>query len=288
MKIFTIKDALLTGSKILQNAGLKKPLRDSRILLSFALKIDKSELMVKLEKKLNFKEKKSWEKLIKRRAKFEPIQYITGIQFFYNTEVKVGKGCLIPRAETEFLVEETLKITSNIDSPVIADLGSGSGAILKAFGKEIKSCLLLGIDNNLDALYWSKENLKDEKKCLLISGDYENETFLKNIDVIVCNPPYITKREYKKLTLEIKLYEPKSSLITDETFYFYEKATRFAEKSLKSGGFLLFEIGSEQAKRWKHFQKISPFFIIHKRIKDYGGKLRVVVLKKIDNHCCRG
>lgn len=280
MKRLTIKDALLKGSRKLQKSGIKKPLRDTRILLCFALNLEKSQLMAQLEKTMNSREEKYFFELIKRRAKFEPIQYITGFQPFYNTEIKVGKGCLIPRFETEFLVEETLGIASNIDFPVIADLGCGSGVILKALGIEISNCLLLGVDNNWDSLYWAKINLKDEKNCRLFLGDYETQAFFKNIDVIVCNPPYVTKREFEKLPLEIKLYEPQASLLTNEIFYFYEKAIRFAEKSLKTGGFLLFEIGSEQARRWRHFQKISPFFVIHKRKKDYGGKLRVVVLKK--------
>ena len=281
MKNISIKDALLIGSQKLKEAGLKKPLRDARILLCFSLKIEKSQIMANLEEKMDKKQFNQFLKLIERRAQFEPIQYITGVQPFYNTYLEVGRGCLIPRAETEFLVEETLKIASKIKNAVIADLGCGSGAILKAIASEVKEVKLIGIENEKNSLFWAVKNLNAIPHCKLVLGSYEFQSFLKGIDIIVCNPPYITKREFEKLPNEIKLFEPKSSLLTEEVFYFYEKALDFAQGALKKNGFILFEIGSEQAIRQAHFYNISPYFEVHNKVKDYGGKLRVVVFKKI-------
>lgn len=284
MKSITIKDALLFGSQKLKEAGLKKPLRDARILLCFSLKIEKCEMMANLERKMGNDSFAKFRKLIGRRANFEPIQYITGLQPFYNTFLEVGKGCLIPRAETEFLVEEALTIASGIKFPKIADLGCGSGAILKAISEELKKGIFIGIEKSRRSLLWACKNLKECSNCKLILGDYELGAFMKNIDIIVCNPPYITEVEFEKLPQEIRLFEPKSSLITKEVFYFYEMALNFAQNALKKSGFILFEIGAEQAKRNAHFNRISPYFEVHKKIKDYGGKLRVVVLKKISSN----
>ena len=122
--------------------------------------------------------------------------------------------------------------------------------------------------------------MKNDNSVLLVRGDFCKNPFLKEIDIIVCNPPYITETEFKKLPKEIKDYEPKTALFTPEVFYFYKKAIDFAEFSLKKGGYILFEIGSSQAKRYKHFEKLSPNFKLHSKIKDYGNKLRVVVLRK--------
>ncbi|MCX7830546.1 MAG: peptide chain release factor N(5)-glutamine methyltransferase [Acidobacteria bacterium] len=281
MKFLSIREALLFGATRLRNAGLKKPVRDARILLSFALNIEKPKLMANLNNKIDEKNANVFISLVKRREKHEPIQYITGVQPFYSTAVKVGKGCLIPRAETEFVVEETLKIASDFDCPKIADLGCGSGAIIKAVSQELKRGVLIGVEKSKDSLFWARKNLSGEKNCKLILGDFGSAPFLKDIDIIACNPPYLTKEEYKKLPKEIKLYEPKSALLTKGIFYFYESALNFAKWALRTNGFIVFEIGSEQAKRHLHFSRISESFQICKKIRDYAGRLRVVVLRKL-------
>lgn len=281
MKDITIKDVLRLGSQKLNKAGFKKPLREARILTCFSLKIEKSHLMASLEKKIEKKQLNRFLRLIKRRTLREPVQYITGVQPFYNTYLKVGSGCLIPRPETEFLVEEAIKVASTMKYPVIADLGCGSGAILKAISEEIKNVKLVGIEKEKSSLSWAVKNLNKISNCKLILGSYEFQSFLKNIDIIVCNPPYLTRREFEKLPEEIKLFEPKSSLLTEEVFYFYERALNFAKNALNENGYVLFEIGAEQARRHTHFYRISPYFKVIKKIKDYGGKLRVIVLKKI-------
>lgn len=163
---------------------------------------------------------------------------------------------------------------------MIADLGCGSGAITKSLSKELKNATLIAIEKSKRALRIAKLNLKNCDASLLLRGDFCENSFLKKIDIIVCNPPYITEEEFEKLPNEIKRYEPKLALFTPEIFYFYKKAINFAEISLKKGGFLLFEIGSSQAKRYKHFEKLSPKFKLHSKVKDYGKKLRVIVLKK--------
>lgn len=280
MKFFTLKEALSFGYQDLKRAGMRKPLRDSRILLSFLLNVDKSWLMANLDSKIEKEKFNQFLKLIERRAINEPIQYITNIQPFFKTYLKVGKGCLIPRAETEFLVEETLKIATTIKSPVIADLGCGSGAIIKALSGELKKAIFIGIEKEINSLYWAKQNLNQIHNCQLILGDFGFHSFLKNVDIIVCNPPYLSKEEIKKLPDEIKLYEPPSALFTPSPFYYYEKVINFAENSLKPSGYVIFEIGSCQAKRVNHFKKISKFFEVVKKVKDYGKRLRVVILKK--------
>lgn len=219
--------------------------------------------------------------LIKRRGNFEPIQYITKVQPFYNTKVFVEKGVLIPRCETEFIVEEAIKFARSIEKPKIADLGCGSGAITKALFLEIRDATIIAVDISLKAISYAKENLKEKESCLIVNGNFCKNSFLKDIDIIVCNPPYLTDEEFKKLPKEIKDYEPKEALFTKEGFYFYKKAILFADNSLKRGGIIIFELGSYQAKRHLLFNQISPHFEVILKVKDYGRKLRGVVLKKI-------
>jgi len=278
----TVAQALNRAIPRLRDAGVRKPERDARILLCHVLATDKSAIIAHPERELNAGERDLFFALVIRRCRFEPVQYLTGVQPFWDTYVKVGKGCLIPRPETEILVEETTRIAAGFKSPVIADLGCGSGAILKALSGSISGARFMGLDLENEALCWAKQNLEGLRECVLLKADFGGKkAVLKSIDILVSNPPYITPGEFKKLPAEIRKYEPETALLASDPLEPYRKIALFAEAALKPGGFLLFEIGSAQALRHRAFSGLSKDLEVVSRIKDYGGKLRVMVLKRI-------
>lgn len=276
----SIKEALLLGAKILKESSIKEPLRDSRLLLSFVLNINKKEIITKEEEEIKPNKFKLFLTLIKRRKKGEPIQYITSSQFFFDTEIKLKRGVFIPRPETELLISEALILSKDFKKPIVVEYGCGSGAILKVLSDKIKNAIFIGIEKNQNAINISRENLKKRKNTLIIEGDYLKGNFLKKAHIVISNPPYLLKSQIKKLDREIKEHEPIDALLTPRIFTHYKKIIKKAEKFLSKGGYIIFEIGSEQAKRWKHFNSISPSFKIIKKVKDYGNKLRVIILKK--------
>jgi release factor glutamine methyltransferase len=277
---FSIKELLFRGASRLMEAKVKKFERDARILLSHALEKDKVFILAHPEFQADRKTARGYFSFIERRAGGEPIQYITGIQPFWTTEIKVGRGCLIPRPETEILVEEVLKIAGTIKKPRIVDLGCGSGAILKALASSLHDCGLVGLEKEKAAMTWAKLNLEGFKNVELIKGDFSEDPLISGADIIVSNPPYLTKKEFEALPVEIKKYEPKEALLAENPIEPYRHIARVAGKALKTNGFIVVEIGSAQAIRLKAVVKAFEPFLFSKKIRDYGGRLRVLVFQK--------
>ena len=223
------------------------------------------------------------EMLVLRAKKRKPLQYILGEWEFYGLPFKVSEGVLIPRADTEILVEQCIQLMRDIEEPNILDIGSGSGAISIAIANELKSSSVTGIDINEKALKLANENK--------ILNEIENVNFVESnlfkkldkdfkYDLIVSNPPYISKEEYETLMPEVKNYEPQNAL-TDlgDGLYFYREISKLAGEYLKDTGYLAYEIGYNQAKDVTKILQNNNFDILSV-IKDYGGNDRVVIAKK--------
>jgi release factor glutamine methyltransferase len=279
--IGSIKTVLSKGALRLEGSKVKKFERDARILLCRALDKDKVFILIHPEFEVSAKTANKYFSFIERRAAGEPVQYITGSQPFWTTTIKVGKGCLIPRPETEILVEEVLKLTEKMKKPKIVDLGCGSGAILKAIAASLDNCSLVGIEKSSKALNWARTNLENYANVELIKGDFSKDPSVAGADIIVSNPPYLSRKEFDKLPVEIKDHEPEEALLAEEPIEPYRAIARFAEKALKKNGFLVVEIGSEQAKRHSALKKLSPLLKFSHFRKDLGGKLRAVVFQKV-------
>jgi len=277
----TVKSLLVKGCSRLRVAGIGKFERDARILLCQALGKDKAFVLAHPEFEPAPGGARRYSSFIQRRASGEPVQYITGVQPFWTTEILVGKGCLIPRPETELLVETVLELSKEMKRPLIADLGCGSGAILKAIAESRGDCRLVGIEKSGPALRWAKKNTSTYPNVTLIKGDFFKAPEIEKLDLIVSNPPYLSVKEFNSLPVEIKEFEPIEALLAEDPMAPYRAIAKFAENNLKKNGYLIVEIGSEQAKRHRAFSKLSLSLDILCFRRDLGGKLRAVVLRKI-------
>lgn len=268
----------------LKRNGVPSPLLDTEYIFSDVLKVNKNTLKYSMSREIKEEDKdKIREMLVLRAKKRKPLQYILGEWEFYGLPFKVREGVLIPRADTEILVEQCIQLMREVEEPNILDIGSGSGAISIAIANELKSSSVTGIDINEKALKLANKNK--------ILNEIENVNFIESnlfekldkdfkYDLIVSNPPYISKEEYETLMPEVKNYEPQNAL-TDlgDGLYFYREISKLAGEYLKDTGYLAYEIGYNQAKDVTKILQNNNFNILSV-IKDYGGNDRVVIAKK--------
>ncbi|WP_405351766.1 peptide chain release factor N(5)-glutamine methyltransferase [Fusobacterium animalis] len=268
----------------LKRNGVPSPLLDTEYIFSDVLKVNKNTLKYSMSREIKEEDKdKIREMLVLRAKKRKPLQYILGEWEFYGLPFKVREGVLIPRADTEILVEQCIQLMREVEEPNILDIGSGSGAISIAIANELKSSSVTGIDINEKALKLANENK--------ILNEIENVNFIESnlfekldkdfkYDLIVSNPPYISKEEYETLMPEVKNYEPQNAL-TDlgDGLYFYREISKIAGEYLKDTGYLAYEIGYNQAKDVTKILQNNNFDVLSV-IKDYGGNDRVVIAKK--------
>ena len=268
----------------LKKNGVPSALVDTEYIFSEALKVSRNTLKYSMSREIKEEDKNKIREMLMLRAKNrKPLQYILGEWEFYGLPFKVRENVLIPRPDTEILVEQCIQLMREIEEPNILDIGSGSGAISIAIANELKSSSVTGVDINEDAIKLANENK--------VLNKVENVNFMKSdlfekldedfkYDLIVSNPPYITKEEYESLMPEVKNFEPKNAL-TDlgDGLYFYREISKKAGAYLKDTGYLAFEIGYKQAKDVSKILEDNNFAILSV-VKDYGGNDRVVLAKK--------
>ena len=268
----------------LKKNGVPSALVDTEYIFSEVLKVSRNTLKYSMSREIKEEDKNKIREMLMLRAKNrKPLQYILGEWEFYGLPFKVRENVLIPRPDTEILVEQCIQLMREIEEPNILDIGSGSGAISIAIANELKSSSVTGVDINEDAIKLANENK--------VLNKVENVNFMKSdlfekldedfkYDLIVSNPPYITKDEYETLMPEVKNFEPKNAL-TDlgDGLYFYREISKKAEAYLKDTGYLAFEIGYKQAKDVSKILEDNNFAVLS-IVKDYGGNDRVVLAKK--------
>ncbi|WP_319370218.1 peptide chain release factor N(5)-glutamine methyltransferase [uncultured Ilyobacter sp.] len=267
----------------IEKNGVENPKLEAEYIFSHVLKTNRLTLTLDFTRKITEEEKKLIKEIIIKRAKDKkPLQYIFGEEEFFGYKFKVDERVLIPRPETELLVEQCVSMMSDIKTPFILDIGVGSGAISITLAKEISEAKVLGVDISDGALEVANENkeLNGARNVKFIKSDVFQNVNYKAFDMIVSNPPYIPEKEYSELMHEVKKYEPKLALTAnDEGFYFYKLISREAVNYLKSGGVLAFEVGYNQAQRVKKMMEDNDFenIVI---IKDYHQIERIVIGKK--------
>ena len=268
----------------LKKNGVPSALVDTEYIFSEVLKVSRNTLKYSMSREIKEEDKNKIREMLMLRAKNrKPLQYILGEWEFYGLPFKVRENVLIPRPDTEILVEQCIQLMREIEEPNILDIGSGSGAISIAIANELKSSSVTGVDINEDAIRLANENK--------VLNKVENVNFMKSdlfekldedfkYDLIVSNPPYITKEEYEVLMPEVKNFEPKNAL-TDfgDGLHFYREISKKAGAYLKDTGYLAFEIGYKQAKDVSKILEDNNFAILSV-VKDYGGNDRVVLAKK--------
>ena len=248
-----IAEELQEATKILQNSGIAEPRREASSVLSFALKKDKTFLIAHPEYELTEKEEEIFQDFLNRRAAHEPFQYIVGKQEFYGLDFWVTPDVLIPRPETELIVEKAIEILKAKENPQFCEVGIGSGCISVAILHEVRTASAIGLDVSEKALRIAEKNAKWlgvlERLNLKVSdvfAEFNDEKF----DLIVSNPPYVPSEDFSTLQAEVRDFEPQVAL-TDgkDGLSIIEKLIIESPEFLKSNGFLLMEIGFNQSNK---------------------------------------
>ncbi len=234
----------------LQANQIAEPLREAKSLLTFVLNKNQTFLVAHSEYELNAVEETRFAELLERRASREPFQYIVGRQEFYGLEFFVTPDVLIPRPETELLVETAVKILPN-GTARFCEVGIGSGCISVAILNELKKSSAVGLDVSRNALKVAGKNAETHNvlsRLELKISDVFDSLREEKFDLIVSNPPYISAEEVKSLQPEVRDFEPPTAL-TDGAggFSIIEKIIEDAPRFLNEKGFLLMEIGFNQA-----------------------------------------
>jgi len=248
----SILSILAEATGTLQKAEISEPRMEAVSLLMHALNVDRAFVIAHPEHELRETDALRFREFVRRRASREPLQYITGFQEFFNLRFEVTPGVLIPRPETELIVEAALDLMRSSDAPLIADVGTGSGCIAISLLHEMTSAHAIGIDVSSSALVVARRNAERHAvsaRFALVNGDGlsafpEKESF----SAIISNPPYIPAKEIDTLQPEVRDYEPLSALVAgDDGLSHIRVLVSDASHRLQTGGFLIFEIGIDQS-----------------------------------------
>ena len=280
MNIQTLLNQASQTLKQLSNTSSKL---DSEILLSKIIKKNRQYLILNSNEELKKENIKSFDYLVKRRKKGEPIAYLINKKEFWKQNFYINQNVLIPRPDTETLVEETLKLF-NVNSKLnMLDIGTGSGCILISILKERRNFFGTGIDISKKAINVARFNAKMHQlsnRVKFYNSDVD-KFLIGKYDLVVSNPPYIKRQDLKYLEVDVKGFEPKLAL--DGGKDGFSKITKVISKTstlLKRNGRFILEIGFGQKKKILSILKQNNFFI-NKVVKDYGKNDRCVISTKI-------
>ena len=274
METWTISKLLDWTTNEFTKININSPKQNAETILAHVLNIKRLDIYLQLEKGISEEKLEIIFNMISRRKDKEPLQYILGETEFYGYRIFVNSSVLIPRPETELLVEKIIKEERNINS--ILDIGTGSGAIAIALAKKLKEVTIDATDISEDALRIANQNamLNCVNINILKSDIFEN--VLSRYDLIISNPPYISLTDYEELPTEIKNFEPRSALLADNNgLFFYNKILQNAKEYLTESGKIYFEIGYDQAEEITEIAKENGFSDIGV-FKDLNGFDRIV------------
>tara|TARA_B100000787_G_scaffold131584_1_gene100459 strand:- start:293 stop:1135 length:843 start_codon:yes stop_codon:yes gene_type:complete len=263
--MLTIQDALLTGIKTLKFLDIQNHQLDAKILLKYLLNLDNETFELKKNDQISKKNLDAYLVLINRRSKDEPIAHIVKKKSFWNDDFKVSKDTLIPRPETELIIESVIKYFPNKDSNLkIADLGTGSGCIIISLLQEYINACGVGIDISRPAINIANINkilLKNPVRLDLVESDFNNFN-LNGFDIIVSNPPYISNTD-QNLQKNVHDYEPHLALFSENNgLNYYEKILKNISSTIKNKFYLFLEIGKGQEKDVLNLLKKNNFTLI--------------------------
>ena len=278
-----IENTLSEAISILQKKKILNPRLDCEILLSNLIKKDKKHIILNPKDLLNTEQISKFKNLIERRKKGEPIAYLINNKEFWKDEFYVDKDVLIPRPDTELIVEEVLKMYSKNSQIQILDIGTGSGCILLSIIKERPNFYGTGIDISKKSINISKFNTKQLNLINRVKFFHSSvDNFrLGKYDLIVSNPPYIELLNLKYLDKNVINFEPKLAL--NGGFDGFSKIREFVIKAktlIKRKGKFILEIGFNQKNKVKRILEDEGFYI-NKAIKDYGNNDRCIISTKI-------
>jgi len=284
-RVWTIQDVLNWTVTHLKSKEVAQPRATAEVLLAHALNVDRISLYLNFDKPLNPDERARFRAFIRRRLAGEPTQYITGRQEFWSLNFRVNSHVLIPRPETELIVEESLRLFRDARPSSVLELGTGSGAVIVALAKELDSDIRIATDRSVDALFTARRNAESlgfEQSIVFLAADlFQAFKAVPTFDLIVSNPPYVSPEEYVDLPREIKDFEPKEALMADEGgLSVLHLILKEAPAYLKPGGWLLLEIGCTQKERVLKIARELETYIDVSVLDDYSGCPRLLRVRK--------
>ena len=278
-----IQSALIEGLNILRNKSILSAKLDSEILMAKALGKKREYIILNNDKIIKEQNLKYFKKLVHERATRKPIAYLLNKKFFWKSEFYVNKNTLIPRPDTEIIIEQILKVTKNKNYLRILDIGVGSGCILLSILKEKKNFYGSGIDISKNSLEISKINAKKlfvDERVKLYKSDVDKFTQGK-YDLIVSNPPYIKRNDLKYLESDVLKFEPKLALDGGlDGLSVIRKVIKKSSELLKKNGKFILEIGFDQKSKVIKLLNNKGFYI-NSTIKDLAKNDRCIVSTKI-------
>lgn len=280
-----VRDILNEAARNFAMEGIPSPRLDAEVLLSFCLGCERLDFFKNPSKPVDEVTLALFQKMMIRRLKWEPVAYITSSKEFWSFTLEVNRDVLIPRPDTEVLVEEALAVSKQINSAEIKilDIGTGSGAIALALAYEMPLARLTATDISAAALAIAAKNARNLdldsqivfRQCNLL------EPVEDFFDIIVSNPPYIAQEEYKKLPAGVKDYEPPEALLAgSDGLDFHRRIIKEAPGHLKSNGWLLLEIGATQDAQVVNIFAATGLYNDISIRNDYAGMPRVIKARR--------
>jgi len=261
--MLTVLESLNLSADYLQKHEIESPRINAELLLASILNCKRLDLYLAFDKPLSEEEVEQYRNFIKRRGKFEPLQYITGSVEFYGIEIKVNPSVLIPRPETEILIDSVIEQVKRKEEVSILDIGCGSGNIAIAIAANISNCKVFGTDISKDAVKISMENAEAngvKNRTEFHQKDVLADDFseLPKMDILVSNPPYVSKEKFAALQNEIKYFEPNFA-VTDfsDGYKYYKAISEKAKQMLKPGGKIFFELSENQHIKVKEIMEVN-------------------------------
>ncbi len=285
VRVWTVRELMKFAIDHLEKLGFEETRLTVELLLAHALGCQRIQLYTSFDKPLTKEELARFRGLYERRLVHEPVQYIVGSSNFMGLQLRVDPAALIPRPETETLVEQVMILCKEFETEEaisIIELGSGSGNIAIALAKFVKNAAIVSIDNSPDAIELARENAitckVDSKIDFRLIDMFEpvDQLLLKRFDVLVSNPPYVSKEDWEGLSTEVKRYEPRSALTDFKDGYeFHQRIVELAPYLLRNKGAVFVEVGYGQAKQVCDMMRRSGFFEVES-VPDLQGIQRVV------------
>jgi len=283
----TIAEALKEAGERLRDASVPNDLLDAQTLLAEALGKDRTYLIINFNQQLSEGVLSAFRTMVDRRAAGEPLQYITGRQEFFGLDFEVTPDVLIPRPETELIVEEAIRIVQQdvVARPVIVDIGAGSGAIAVALARELSAARVIASDVSEAALRVARRNAARhglEDRVDFIASDlldaFAEEEFA---DFILSNPPYVSEKEMPSLQREVRDWEPRAALTdSNDGLSLYRRLLKDAPSRLRPGGHLICEMGYTQSEVISNMID-RRVWGAPKLLDDLQGIPRTIVLRKL-------
>jgi release factor glutamine methyltransferase len=266
-RVWTVRELMKSAMEHLQQKGFDDARLNVELLLAHALDLQRIQLYLHFDKPLSPEELKQFRTLFERRLKREPLQYIIGSTSFMGLHFTVDARVLIPRPETETLIEQVMLLCQRYpgNAPIhLLDVGTGSGNIAVSIAKYVRHAHITAIDISKEALSVAEENARINSVdsqiqfSLVDVFDQTEELFRKQFDILVSNPPYVPRDEWEQLQTEVRDFEP-SAAVTDgkDGFKFYHRFIGMIPDILKLGGGIMLEVGFQQAEKVARELKIS-------------------------------